>query len=81
MYRGKPQVIAANFLCRVDRLIAVLINDYFPYYSMWPLEEARPSQDLVDLMEEGYELWKGAIFRRQEAAVGSQKWMVFYKKK
>lgn len=56
-----------------------------PYYSMRPLEKARPSQenlDLneegyelpseenVDMKEEGYELWKGAIFIRQE--VGRQ---------
>jgi hypothetical protein len=46
---------------------------------MWPVEEARPSKELLHLMDEGYELWKGAVFRRQPGD-GSQRWMVFYKK-
>ncbi|KAJ9120593.1 hypothetical protein QFC22_002522 [Naganishia vaughanmartiniae] len=63
---------------RVDRLIAVLLNDYFPYYALWSVEEARPSRELLDLMERGYQLWKGAVFRKHsEKPV--RKWIVYHK--
>lgn len=64
---------------RVDRLIAVLINDYFPYYSLWPVEEARPSQEIMSLMDGGYNLWRSAVFRKQPNEE-INKWMVVYRK-
>jgi hypothetical protein len=70
---------ALSTLAGIDRLIAVLINDYFPYYSMWPVNEPRPSAEVLAVQEQGYELWKGAVFRRQDNDT-TTKWSVYYKK-
>ncbi|KAJ9097881.1 hypothetical protein QFC20_006104 [Naganishia adeliensis] len=61
---------------RIDRLIAVLINDYYPYYALWPPEAARPSTDLLNVTEWGYNLWKIGKFRCEFQDDGRQVWSI-----
>ncbi|KAJ9120410.1 hypothetical protein QFC24_005367 [Naganishia onofrii] len=49
---------------RIDRLLEILITDFFPYYALWPPTAARPSKKLLTVTGQGYDLWKRSTFRQ-----------------
>ncbi|KAJ9110930.1 hypothetical protein QFC20_002696, partial [Naganishia adeliensis] len=55
---------------RIDRLILVLVNDFFPFYALWPPNDAKPSRVVLSTMKSGYEIWKCAVFREEEISSG-----------
>ncbi|KAJ9105223.1 hypothetical protein QFC20_004358 [Naganishia adeliensis] len=61
---------------RVDRLIAILINDYYPYYALWPPSAPRPSETLLQATEWGYNLWKIGHFECSWNDDGHQIWRI-----
>ncbi|KAJ7129873.1 hypothetical protein C8R43DRAFT_957352 [Mycena crocata] len=47
---------------RIDRLAAVILNDFLPYYQYWRPKDRNPPKDIIEMHFNAYTLWdRGAV--------------------
>lgn len=46
---------------RIDRLAAIILNEFFPFYQHWSTSPRRPSQDLLELNARAHQFWANGL--------------------
>jgi len=55
------------FFSRIDRLPAIIVWQYFPYYQIWKLRPKQIAPALINSMSKGHELWSaGKVVQLEE---------------
>jgi hypothetical protein len=53
-------------ICRIDRLLSILVNDFLPHYRFWSRNDTRPSKDHIRVTRQRHDLWSADnVIRRR----------------
>ena len=54
------------FICSIDHLLSILVNNFLPHYRFWSQNDTRPSKDHVQVTRQGHDLWSADnVIRRR----------------
>jgi len=54
------------FVGSVDTLGSIILNDWFPFYRYFPLNDSRPNQAYVEVTRRAHAIWVAAQVQREQ---------------